>query len=377
MDGRRTRALRHSPRAAARDTSRVPLGGRARRADSASASTSRGRAAAGPRPPAPAGSLDPAARPLPPDRGRPRLLASCRRHRDGVGPLPRRHGRDHDHRRHRRRLGRRRPEHPARRRGQPHRRAGQPAAARGAARAAQRRRHRRAELRHDHPAARARGRRGRHRVLHPARQPTCTSRATAATRSTRRTRRPRRAPPSGWWPRAVRDPARVEAESAQEGRSTLIRAVEDLTGQTVDHYAEVNLLGFHNLTTAIGGVDVCLTRAGGRPAVRRAAPRGPADDLRGGRAGVRPAAPRPARRATCPGSAASRCSWPRSPTRSSPGGTLTDPARLAGCRGGAAVPRDRRRLGPARIRPAGGRPRRLATCSSSPSRPAAARPTPR
>jgi LCP family protein required for cell wall assembly len=56
----------------------------------------------------------------------------------------------------------------------------------------------------------------------------------------------------------VRDPVRVEAESAREGRSTLIRTVEDLTGQTIDHYAEVNLLGFHNLTTAIGGVDVCL-----------------------------------------------------------------------------------------------------------------------
>jgi LCP family protein required for cell wall assembly len=56
----------------------------------------------------------------------------------------------------------------------------------------------------------------------------------------------------------VKDPARVEAESAKEGRSTLIRTVENLTGQTIDHYAEINLLGFHNLTTAIGGVDVCL-----------------------------------------------------------------------------------------------------------------------
>jgi LCP family protein required for cell wall assembly len=56
----------------------------------------------------------------------------------------------------------------------------------------------------------------------------------------------------------VRDPDQVEAESAEEGRSALIRTVEDLTGQTIDHYAEVNLLGFHNLTTAIGGVDVCL-----------------------------------------------------------------------------------------------------------------------
>jgi LCP family protein required for cell wall assembly len=56
----------------------------------------------------------------------------------------------------------------------------------------------------------------------------------------------------------VKDPERVEAEAAEEGRSTLIRTVENLTGQTVDHYAEVNLLGFYNLTAAIGGVDVCL-----------------------------------------------------------------------------------------------------------------------
>ncbi|MHA6617355.1 LCP family protein [Pseudonocardia sp. DLS-67] len=57
----------------------------------------------------------------------------------------------------------------------------------------------------------------------------------------------------------VQEPER-EAESAKEGRSALIRTVENLTGQTVDHYAEVNLLGFYNLTTAIGGVDVCLRK---------------------------------------------------------------------------------------------------------------------
>jgi LCP family protein required for cell wall assembly len=56
----------------------------------------------------------------------------------------------------------------------------------------------------------------------------------------------------------VRDEARIEAESAQAGRSTLIRTVENLTDQSIDHYAEINLLGFHNLTTAVGGVDVCL-----------------------------------------------------------------------------------------------------------------------
>ncbi|TWF78569.1 LytR family transcriptional attenuator [Pseudonocardia hierapolitana] len=56
----------------------------------------------------------------------------------------------------------------------------------------------------------------------------------------------------------VKDPQQIETESAQEGRSTLVRTVENLTGQSVDHYAEINLLGFYNLTTAIGGVDVCL-----------------------------------------------------------------------------------------------------------------------
>ncbi len=56
----------------------------------------------------------------------------------------------------------------------------------------------------------------------------------------------------------VRDRARVETAAAQAGRSALIGAVEELTGVTVDHYAEINLFGFYTLTTAIGGVDVCL-----------------------------------------------------------------------------------------------------------------------
>lgn len=55
-----------------------------------------------------------------------------------------------------------------------------------------------------------------------------------------------------------RNPAQADAESARAGRSALIGAVERLTDLTVDHYAEINLLGFYNLTNAIGGVDVCL-----------------------------------------------------------------------------------------------------------------------
>ena len=56
----------------------------------------------------------------------------------------------------------------------------------------------------------------------------------------------------------VRDRAWIDAESARAGRVALIGAVEQLTGVTVDHFAEVNLLGFYDLTRAIGGVDVCL-----------------------------------------------------------------------------------------------------------------------
>ena len=57
------------------------------------------------------------------------------------------------------------------------------------------------------------------------------------------------------------DPAQVEARSARAGRSALIGTVENLTGVEIDHYAEINLLGFYNLTRAIGGVEVCLKAA--------------------------------------------------------------------------------------------------------------------
>ncbi|WP_019931008.1 LCP family protein [Nocardia sp. BMG111209] len=55
--------------------------------------------------------------------------------------------------------------------------------------------------------------------------------------------------------------AEAERQANQAGRRALIRAVADLTGITVDHYAEVGLLGFVLLTDAVGGVDVCLNNA--------------------------------------------------------------------------------------------------------------------
>ncbi|HEX3257861.1 MAG TPA: LCP family protein [Pseudonocardia sp.] len=56
----------------------------------------------------------------------------------------------------------------------------------------------------------------------------------------------------------VRDRREIAAEAAARGRTALIGAVEDLTGLSIDHYAEVNLVGFATLTEAIGGVPVCL-----------------------------------------------------------------------------------------------------------------------
>jgi LCP family protein required for cell wall assembly len=54
------------------------------------------------------------------------------------------------------------------------------------------------------------------------------------------------------------DPATVRSESVAAGRKLLLQAVRDLTGVGIDHYAEINLLGFSLLTEAVGGVQVCL-----------------------------------------------------------------------------------------------------------------------
>ena len=51
------------------------------------------------------------------------------------------------------------------------------------------------------------------------------------------------------------------AQGTEAGRDALIKTVADLTGVTVDHYAEIGLLGFALITDALGGVDVCLKDA--------------------------------------------------------------------------------------------------------------------
>ncbi|WP_378743206.1 LCP family protein [Nocardia brasiliensis] len=52
--------------------------------------------------------------------------------------------------------------------------------------------------------------------------------------------------------------ADADKQSTQAGRQALIKSVGNLTGISVDHYAEVSLLGFVLLTDAVGGVEVCL-----------------------------------------------------------------------------------------------------------------------
>src|SRR6476660_4885109 len=50
------------------------------------------------------------------------------------------------------------------------------------------------------------------------------------------------------------DPAKAEPEAAEAGREALIKTVANLTGVTVDNYAEIGLLGVALITDAPGGV---------------------------------------------------------------------------------------------------------------------------
>lgn len=56
----------------------------------------------------------------------------------------------------------------------------------------------------------------------------------------------------------ITDPRELEKQSRSEGQKFLIQTIDKLAGLKIDHYAEVNLLGFYNITKAVGGVDVCL-----------------------------------------------------------------------------------------------------------------------
>jgi LCP family protein required for cell wall assembly len=52
--------------------------------------------------------------------------------------------------------------------------------------------------------------------------------------------------------------AELDRLAREAGRRTLVRTVEALTGAEIDHFAEIGMAGFVELTEAVGGVPVCL-----------------------------------------------------------------------------------------------------------------------
>jgi LCP family protein required for cell wall assembly len=45
-----------------------------------------------------------------------------------------------------------------------------------------------------------------------------------------------------------------------QGQNLMVKTVEKLTGLSINHYVEVNFLGFQGLVNALGGVPVCINR---------------------------------------------------------------------------------------------------------------------
>ncbi len=78
-----------------------------------------------------------------------------------------------------------------------------------------------------------------------------------------------------------KDRAKINRESDDVGRTSLIQAVQVLTGVRVDHYTEVSLYGFYLLTEVIDGVDVCLNHATSDPDSGASFAKGP-QTVRGG-----------------------------------------------------------------------------------------------
>ncbi len=52
----------------------------------------------------------------------------------------------------------------------------------------------------------------------------------------------------------------VAYEGNEAGRAATVATVEQLTGVHIDHFAEVNLDGFYELASVLGGVEVCLNQ---------------------------------------------------------------------------------------------------------------------
>ena len=60
---------------------------------------------------------------------------------------------------------------------------------------------------------------------------------------------------------SAKDAGRSEQQAESAGLLLAIRTIDALTGLHIDHYMQVNLLGFYRISNAIGGVTVCLNAA--------------------------------------------------------------------------------------------------------------------
>ncbi len=54
--------------------------------------------------------------------------------------------------------------------------------------------------------------------------------------------------------------AKLNAAFSLGGPKLMVRTVENATGVTIDHYAEINFAGFLRMVDALGGVEVCLAK---------------------------------------------------------------------------------------------------------------------
>jgi LCP family protein required for cell wall assembly len=57
------------------------------------------------------------------------------------------------------------------------------------------------------------------------------------------------------------DKAEIDKQAITAARKATLKAVEELAGIKIDHFAEVNLLSFYEISKAVGGVEVCLNKA--------------------------------------------------------------------------------------------------------------------
>lgn len=61
--------------------------------------------------------------------------------------------------------------------------------------------------------------------------------------------------------KGVSDQKELETKGREAARAATLKAVRKLTGVPIDYFAEVNLAGFYDLASSLGGVDVCLKHA--------------------------------------------------------------------------------------------------------------------